>query len=55
MSRQSELLQESMRHMPEGVAENYRFWGPDRTVFIQRAKGTAPSFWVMATSELTVR
>jgi len=39
MSRQSELLQEAMRHMPEGVAENYRFWGPDRTVFIQRAKG----------------
>jgi glutamate-1-semialdehyde 2,1-aminomutase len=39
MSRQSELLQEAMRHMPEGVAENYRYWGPDRTVFIQRAKG----------------
>jgi len=39
MSRQSELLQEAMRHMPQGVAENYRYWGPDRTVFIQRAKG----------------
>ena len=39
MSRQSELLQEAMRHMPEGVAENYRYWGADRTVFIQRAKG----------------
>jgi glutamate-1-semialdehyde 2,1-aminomutase len=25
--------------MPQGVAENYRYWGPDRTVFIQRAKG----------------
>ena len=39
MNRQSELLKEAMRHMPEGVAENYRYWGPDRTVFIQRAKG----------------
>lgn len=39
MSRQSGLLKEAMRHMPEGVAENYRYWGPDRTVFIQRAKG----------------
>jgi glutamate-1-semialdehyde 2,1-aminomutase len=39
MSRQSELLREAMRHMPQGVAENYRYWGPDRTVFIQRAKG----------------
>ena len=39
MSRQSQLLQEAMRHMPQGVAENYRYWGPDRTVFIQRAKG----------------
>jgi glutamate-1-semialdehyde 2,1-aminomutase len=39
MSRQSELLQEAMHHMPQGVAENYRYWGPDRTVFIQRAKG----------------
>ena len=39
MSRQSELLKEAMRHMPQGVAENYRYWGPDRTVFIQRAKG----------------
>ena len=39
MSRQSQLLQEAMRHMPQGAAENYRYWGPDRTVFIQRAKG----------------
>ena len=39
MSRQSELIKEAMRHMPEGVAENYRYWGPDRTVFIHRAKG----------------
>ncbi len=39
MSRQSQLLQKAMRHMPQGVAENYRYWGPDRTVFIQRAKG----------------
>jgi len=25
--------------MPQGVAENYRYWGDDRTVFVDRAKG----------------
>ncbi len=37
--RQPQLLAEAKRHMPQGVAENYRYWGDDRTVFIENAKG----------------
>ncbi len=29
--------------MPQGVAENYRFWGEDKTVFVQKTKGC--EFW----------
>ena len=36
---QTRLLQEAHRHMPQGVAENYRYWGEDRTLFIKSAKG----------------
>ena len=36
---QSELMAEAHNHMPQGVAENYRYWGDDRTVFVDRAKG----------------
>ena len=36
---QSELMAEAHKHMPQGVAENYRYWGDDRTVFVDRAKG----------------
>ncbi|NBP45664.1 MAG: aspartate aminotransferase family protein [Betaproteobacteria bacterium] len=36
---QHRLLQAAYGLMPQGVAENYRFWGPDRTVFVQSAKG----------------
>ena len=41
MSRdnQSRLLAEAHRHMPQGVAENYRYWGEDRTLFIESAEG----------------
>ena len=35
----SELMAEAHKHMPQGVAENYRYWGDDRTVFVDRAKG----------------
>ena len=38
-SSQSELMAEAHKHMPQGVAENYRYWGDDRTVFVDRAKG----------------
>ncbi|NDH52990.1 MAG: aminotransferase class III-fold pyridoxal phosphate-dependent enzyme [Betaproteobacteria bacterium] len=37
--RQSSLMAEALRHMPQGVAENYRYWGDDKTVFIENAKG----------------
>ena len=38
-SRQSQLMKEAMQHMPQGVAENYRYWGDDRTVFVAHSKG----------------
>ena len=38
-SRQIRLLAEAKRHMPQGVAENYRYWGETATVFVERAEG----------------
>ncbi len=39
MTQQSRLMAQAHLHMPQGVAENYRYWGDDRTVFIESAKG----------------
>jgi glutamate-1-semialdehyde 2,1-aminomutase len=39
MSQQKRLLAEAHKHMPQGVAENYRYWGEDRTVFVAHALG----------------
>lgn len=36
---QKSLMQQAHLHMPQGVAENYRYWGDDKTVFISTAKG----------------
>ena len=36
---QVKLMQEAHLHMPQGVAENYRYWGDEQTVFISSAKG----------------
>jgi len=36
---QEKLLKESKALMPQGVAENYRYWGEDQTVFVDRAQG----------------
>jgi glutamate-1-semialdehyde 2,1-aminomutase len=33
------LLVEAKNHLPQGVAENYRYWGEERTVFIRSAEG----------------
>lgn len=33
------LMSEAHLHMPQGVAENYRYWGDDQTVFVEGAKG----------------
>ena len=41
MTNQSRLLAEAHLHMPQGVAENYRYWGEKETVFIASAKGCA--------------
>ncbi len=37
--KQQQLMKEAHLHMPQGVAENYRYWGDDRTLFVQHAKG----------------
>ncbi|MBU3647996.1 MAG: aspartate aminotransferase family protein [Limnohabitans sp.] len=39
MTEQARLLAEAHLHMPQGVAENYRYWGEQQTVFIASAKG----------------
>ena len=39
MTEQSRLLAQAHLHMPQGVAENYRYWGEKNTVFIASAKG----------------
>ena len=39
MTNQSRLLAEAHLHMPQGVAENYRYWGEKDTVFVASAKG----------------
>ena len=38
-TRRSSLMAEALLHMPQGVAENYRYWGEEKTVFIDNAKG----------------
>ena len=38
MTKQSFLMSEAWDLMPQGVAENYRFWGKDQTVFVEKAK-----------------
>ena len=39
MTEQARLLAQAHLHMPQGVAENYRYWGEHNTVFIASAKG----------------
>ena len=55
MRRQPELMREAHRHMPQGVAENYRYWGDDKTVFVSSAKGCAPRPTVAAACGFTQR
>ena len=35
----SRLLQQSHQHMPMGVADSYRYWGEDNTVFVKTSEG----------------
>ena len=37
--RQPGVMSQAHVHMPQGVAENYRYWGDERTVFVKDAKG----------------
>jgi len=39
MRRQTFLMAQAHQHMPQGVAENYRYWGDERTVFVHSAQG----------------
>lgn len=36
---QARRMAEAHRHMPQGVAENYRYWGEAQTVFVDNVKG----------------
>ena len=36
---QARRMAEAHRHMPQGVAENYRYWGDDKTVFVKHVQG----------------
>ena len=36
---QAARMAEAHQHMPQGVAENYRYWGEDRTVFVKHVQG----------------
>ncbi len=36
---QAERMLEAHKHMPQGVAENYRYWGEDDTVWVDRVEG----------------
>lgn len=37
--RQAERMAEAHQHMPQGVAENYRYWGENDTVFVKSVQG----------------
>ncbi len=36
---QARRMAEAHRHMPQGVAENYRYWGEEQTVFVDHVSG----------------
>lgn len=36
---QARRMTEAHLHMPQGVAENYRYWGEDQTVFVDNVQG----------------
>jgi glutamate-1-semialdehyde 2,1-aminomutase len=36
---QAARMAEAHRHMPQGVAENYRYWGEEQTVFVKSVQG----------------
>jgi glutamate-1-semialdehyde 2,1-aminomutase len=37
--KSSECLQRAKKHMPMGVADNYRYWGEENTIFVDSMKG----------------
>ncbi len=39
IEQQIAFMREAHQHMPQGVAENYRYWGDDKTVFVKSAQG----------------
>jgi glutamate-1-semialdehyde 2,1-aminomutase len=39
LSKSQALWQTAKDRLPQGVASNYRYWGPDETLYVERAKG----------------
>jgi glutamate-1-semialdehyde 2,1-aminomutase len=39
LESQKKLMKEAHEHMPQGVAENYRYWGDEKTIFVKQSKG----------------
>ena len=39
ISSQARRMAQAHQHMPQGVAENYRYWGEDKTVFVKHVQG----------------
>ena len=37
--KQERRMAEAHLHMPQGVAENYRYWGEEKTVFVDNVQG----------------
>lgn len=37
--KQARRMAEAHLHMPQGVAENYRYWGEDQTIFVDNVQG----------------
>jgi glutamate-1-semialdehyde 2,1-aminomutase len=32
-------FQRAVKHLPLGVASNFRYWGEDRTIYVQKGRG----------------
>jgi glutamate-1-semialdehyde 2,1-aminomutase len=38
-AEQARRMEEAHLHMPQGVAENYRYWGEEQTIFVDNVQG----------------
>lgn len=49
LEKSNEHYQRAQKRLPLGVSSNYRAWGPERTIYIERAKG--PRIWDLDDNE----